>query len=218
MNKEKSIVIVENHTIVREGLRLLLSSHGKFQVVGEAEDGIGAIRCAQELQPDLILMDISMPRMNGMEAIGEVKKQSPNTRILILTVHKTEEYVHASLKAGADGYISKDANHNELLMAIENVLCGKRYLSPEISNKVINGYLEGRKGLEQDFKWNSLTTRERAVLKLVAEGLRNKEIADLLCISLNTVEKHRDNLMKKLDLHNASSLTLYAQEKGLLSE
>jgi len=196
----------------------LLSSHGKFQVVGEAEDGIGAIRCAQELQPDLILMDISMPRMNGMEAIGEVKKQSPNTRILILTVHKTEEYVHASLKAGADGYISKDANHNELLMAIENVLCGKRYLSPEISNKVINGYLEGRKGLEQDFKWNSLTTRERAVLKLVAEGLRNKEIADLLCISLNTVEKHRDNLMKKLDLHNASSLTLYAQEKGLLSE
>jgi DNA-binding NarL/FixJ family response regulator len=218
VNKEKSIVIVENHTIVREGLRLLLSSHGKFQVVGEAEDGIGAIRCAQELQPDLILMDISMPRMNGMEAIGEVKKQSPNTRILILTVHKTEEYVHASLKAGADGYISKDANHNELLMAIENVLCGKRYLSPEISNKVINGYLEGRKGLEQDFKWNSLTTRERAVLKLVAEGLRNKEIADLLCISLNTVEKHRDNLMKKLDLHNASSLTLYAQEKGLLSE
>lgn len=196
----------------------MLSSHGKFQVVGEAEDGIGAIRCAQELQPDLILMDISMPRMNGMEAIGEVKKQSPNTRILILTVHKTEEYVHASLKAGADGYISKDANHNELLMAIENVLCGKRYLSPEISNKVINGYLEGRKGLEQDFKWNSLTTRERAVLKLVAEGLRNKEIADLLCISLNTVEKHRDNLMKKLDLHNASSLTLYAQEKGLLSE
>jgi two-component system response regulator NreC len=216
VGKKNRIVIVEDHTIVREGLRLLLSSHIEFEVVGEAEDGKDAIRCAHELKPDLILMDLSMPRTNGLDAIREIRKRSPDTKILVLTVHKTEEYVHASLKAGADGYILKEANHEELLMAIKNVLAGKRYLSPEISQKVINGYLEGRKFIENDSMWNSLTTREREVLKLVAEGFRNKEIADYLSISLNTVEKHRDNLMKKLNLHSASALTVYALEKGLL--
>ena len=218
VGEKKNIVLAEDHTIVREGLRLLLSTHGEFQVVGEAEDGRDAIRCVQKLKPDLILMDLSMPRTNGLEAIREVKRQSPETKILVLTVHKTEEYVHASLKAGADGYILKEANREELLMAIKNVLAGKRYLSPEISQKVIDGYLEGRDFKENDPIWNSLTTREREVLKLVAEGFRNKEIADYLCISLNTVEKHRDNLMKKLNLHGASSLTVYAIEKGLLSK
>jgi two-component system, NarL family, response regulator NreC len=217
MAGKKSIVIVEDHTILREGLKALLSTHEELCVTGEAEDGRGAIICARELKPDLMLMDLSMPRMNGMEALKEIKRESPQTKVLILTVHKTEEYVHASLQAGADGYVLKDATHAELIMAIEKVLAGKRYLSPEISEKVIEGYLEGRKSLKTGTSWDMLTDREKEILKLVAEGYRNREIAGFLCISLKTVEKHRDNLMKKLDLHNAAALTAYAMEKGLIS-
>jgi len=216
-NPSKRIVIVEDHTIVREGLRALLSSHPELLVVGEAEDGREAIRYARQWTPDLMLMDLSMPRMNGMEAIREVKRLSPATKVLVLTVHKTEEYVRASLEAGADGYVLKDATHAELILAVQNVLAGKRYLSPAVSEKVIEGYLAGKKGAKAVTPWDSLTNREREILKLVAEGYKNREIADYLCISLKTVEKHRDHLMKKLDLHSASALTAYAMEKGLLT-
>ena len=216
-NPSKRIVIVEDHTIVREGLRALLSSHPALLVVGEAEDGREAIRYARQWTPDLMLMDLSMPRMNGMEAIREVKRLSPATKVLVLTVHKTEEYVRASLEAGADGYVLKDATHAELILAVQNVLAGKRYLSPAVSEKVIEGYLAGKKGARAVTPWDSLTNREREILKLVAEGYKNREIADYLCISLKTVEKHRDHLMKKLDLHSASALTAYAMEKGLVT-
>jgi DNA-binding NarL/FixJ family response regulator len=158
-----------------------------------------------------------MPRMNGMEAIKEIKKQCPETKILVLTVHRTEEYILATLRAGANGYILKDATHAELLMAIKSVLMGKRYLSPGVSEKVIEGYLEGRKTLKSSTPWDTLTQREREVLKLIAEGYKNKEIADYLYISVKTVEKHRANLMKKLDLHSTSSLTAFAMEKGLIN-
>jgi two-component system, NarL family, response regulator NreC len=214
---QKRIVIVEDHTIVREGLKALLSSHPEFAVVGEAEDGREAVRCARQIAPDLMLMDLSMPRMNGMEAIKEIKRLSPATKLLVLTVHKTEEYVHASLEAGADGYVLKDATHAELVMAVRNVLAGKRYLSPAVSEKVIEGYLAGRKSMKAGSVWDSLTQRERGILKLIAEGYKNREIADYLCISLKTVEKHRDNLMKKLNLHSAAALTAYAMERGLLT-
>jgi DNA-binding NarL/FixJ family response regulator len=216
-NPYKRIVIVEDHTIVREGLKALLSSHPELRVVGEAEDGRDAVRFARQLTPDLMLMDLSMPRMNGMEAIKEIKRISPSTKVLVLTVHKTEEYVHASLESGADGYVLKDATHAELILAIQNVLAGKRYLSPAISEKVIEGYLAGRKSSKTGSTWDSLTHREREILKLVAEGYKNREIAGYLCISLKTVEKHRDNLMKKLDLHSAAALTAYAMERGLLT-
>jgi len=216
-NSYKRIVIAEDHTIVREGLKALLSSHPELRVVGEAQDGREAVRYAGQLKPDLILMDLSMPRMTGMEAIREVKRISPVTKVLVLTVHKTEEYVSASLEAGADGYVLKDATHAELVMAIQNVLAGKRYLSPAISEKVIEGYLAGRRGLKTASAWDTLTSREREILKLVAEGYKNKEIAGYLCISLKTVEKHRDNLMKKLNLHSAAALTAYAMERGLLT-
>jgi DNA-binding NarL/FixJ family response regulator len=185
--------------------------------VGEAEDGRDAIRCAQTLSPDLVLMDLSMPRMNGLDALKEIKKQSPEVKIIVLTVHKTEEYVLTTLQAGADGYVLKDATHSELVMAIKNVLMGKRYLSPGISEKVIEGYLEGRKTIKTRSAWDTLTQREREILKLIAEGYKNKEIADYLFISLKTVEKHRANLMRKLDLHNAAALTAYAVEKGLVT-
>ena len=217
MASKYRIVIAEDHTILREGLRSLLSSSSDFEVVGEAEDGREAIRCVEKLKPDLILTDLSMPRMNGMEAIREIKKQSPKTKILVLTVHKTEEYILATLKAGADGYLLKDSTHTELMMAVKNVISGKHYISPAISEKVIEGYVEGKKSLKPRTSWETLTQREREILKLIAEGYRNKEIADDLCISVKTVEKHRANLMEKLNLHNVQALTAFAIEKGLVS-
>jgi DNA-binding NarL/FixJ family response regulator len=217
MKEKQRIVIAEDHTILREGLRALISSNPDFDIVGEAEDGRDAIRCVEKLVPDLILLDLSMPRMNGMEAINEIKKQSPETKILVLTVHRTEEYILATLRAGANGYVLKDATHAELLMAIKSVLMGKRYLSPGVSEKVIEGYLEGRKTVKSSTPWDTLTQREREVLKLIAEGYKNKEIADYLYISVKTVEKHRANLMKKLDLHNTSALTAFAMERGLVN-
>ncbi len=144
MNKKFRIIIAEDHTILREGLRSLLSSSPDFEIVGEAEDGREAIRCVEKLKPDLILTDLSMPRMNGMDAIWEIKRRSPETKILVLTVHKTEEYILAALQAGADGYLLKDSTHAELLMAVKHVLSGKHYISPGISDKVIRGIF-GRK-------------------------------------------------------------------------
>jgi len=217
MSQKARIVIAEDHTILREGLKSLLSSSSDFEIIGEAEDGQEAIRCVEKFKPDLILMDLSMPRMNGMDAIKEIKKRFSETKILVLTVHKTEEYILATLKAGADGYVLKDATHTELMIAVKNVLSGKHYISPGISEKVIEGYLEGRKTLKTRTSWETLTQREREILKLIAEGYKNKEIADYLCISPKTVEKHRANLMEKLDLHNVQALTTFAIEKGLVS-
>ena len=211
------IVIAEDHTILREGLRALLSSSPDFEVVGEAEDGREAIQCVEKLKPNLVLTDLSMPRMNGMDAIREIKRKSPETKVLVLTVHKTEEYILATLQAGADGYLLKDSTHAELLAAVKHVLGGKRYISPGISDKVLDGYLEGRKTLKTHTAWESLTQREREILKLIAEGYKNKKIADDLCISVKTVEKHRANIMEKLNLHNTSDIVRFALRNGLIS-
>ena len=197
-------------------MRALLSADPKFQIVGEAADGREAVRSVEKLGPDLVMMDLSMPRMTGMDAIREIKKRFPETKVVALTVHKTEEYLRTTLQAGADGYVLKDATHDELLMAIESVLKGKTFLSPGVSEKVIEGYLAGQRNRMPNAVSELLSQREREVLKLIAEGYKNKEIADDLCISLKTVEKHRANLMKKLDLHNAAALTAYAIEQGLI--
>ncbi|MCE5243044.1 MAG: response regulator transcription factor [Syntrophobacteraceae bacterium] len=218
MGEKRKIIIAEDHTILREGLRMLLSANPECEVVAEAEDGLEAVRLSETFKPDLILMDLSMPRMNGMGAIQEIKKQAPETKILVLTVHKTEEYILAALKSGADGYVLKDATHGELMLAIDCIFSGKSYLSPGISEKVIEGYLEGRKTLKSNTSWDTLTQREREILKMIAEGYKNKDIADYLCISAKTVEKHRANLMKKLDLHSASSLTAFAMDKGIITK
>jgi DNA-binding NarL/FixJ family response regulator len=214
---KRSIVIAEDYTILREGLRALISSDSGFEVVAEAGDGHEAIQLVEKLKPNLVLTDLSMPRMNGMEAIREIRRLAPETKIVVLTVHKTEEYILATFKAGADGYVLKDATHDELMTALNHVLTGKRYISPSISEKVIEGYLDGRKTIKAQTSWDTLTHREREILKLIAEGYRNKEIAELLCISVKTIEKHRANLMEKLDLHNVSALTALAIEKGLVS-
>jgi DNA-binding NarL/FixJ family response regulator len=216
MTSKHRIVLVEDHTILREGLRSLLREHDNLQVVGEAADGRSGIRLTLSQKPDLVLMDLSMPKMNGFEAIREIKKTEPDIKIIALTVHNTEEYILMTLQAGADGYVLKDATHDELIMAIRQVLSGKRFLSPSVSGKVIEGYLEGKKNTHFTSPMDSLTHREREVLKLIAEGHKNKDVAEFLCISLKTVEKHRANLMRKLDLHNTSALTLYAVKKGLV--
>ena len=218
MIAKRRILIAENHTLLRAGLRMLLSEIPDVEVVGEADNGRDAIRQCGALSPDLVLMDLTMPGMNGLEAIKDIKRRYPQIRVLVLTMHKTDEYIHESLRAGADGYILKDATHDALCGAIRNVLDGKTYLSPDISEKVINGYRGKAQsgGSNTSTVWDSLTQREREILKLVAEGHRNKHIADFLCLSVKTVEKHRSNLMRKLDLHNGSSLTAYAIEKGLV--
>ena len=217
MKTKQRIVIAEDHTILREGLRALLSTDSQFEVVGEAGDGREAIRVAARLAPDLLLIDLSMPRMDGIAAIKAVKKQQPEVKIVALTVHKTEEYIWAALEAGADGYVLKDATHNELVLALRSVLAGKPYLSPGVSQNVITGYLQGKQGEPTPTPWDSLSQREREVLKLIAEGNKNREIADFLCVSIKTVEKHRSNVMKKLDLHNAAGLTAFAMQKGLVN-
>jgi DNA-binding NarL/FixJ family response regulator len=217
MSEKVRIVIAEDHTILREGLRSLLSSSANFEIIGEAGDGREAIRQVKKYKPDLILTDLSMPRMNGMEAIKEIRRESPATKVLVLTVHRAEEYILATFRAGADGYLLKDSTHSELLMAVKKVLSGTHYISPEISEKVIEGYIEGKKNLKSRTLWETLTQREREILKLIAEGYRNKEIAEELYISVKTVEKHRANLMEKLDLHSIQALTAFAIERGLVS-
>jgi DNA-binding NarL/FixJ family response regulator len=218
MDERQRVLIAEDHTLLRAGLRALLVQDPALEIVGEADNGRDAIRAIGVLKPHLVLMDLSMPGMNGIEAITDIKRRYPETRILVLTIHKTDEYIHESLRAGADGYILKDASHDELRVAIRSVLNGKIYLSPDISSSVISGYLGNGKGENNGASpWDTLTHREREVLKLVAEGHPNKFIAEFLCLSVKTVEKHRSNLMKKLDLHNASTLTAYAIEKGLVA-
>ena len=214
--EKKKILIVEDHTILREGLKALLTTNPDIEIAGEAGDGREAIWLVEKLDPDMVMMDLSMPRMDGMQAIREIKRRWPKMKILALTAHKTEEYVLTTLKAGADGYLLKDSTYQEMMTAVKSVLSGKRYLSPGISEGVIEGYLEGKQTIKVQGAWDNLTSREREVLKLIAEGYRNKEIADLLVISPKTVEKHRANLMIKLNFHNVSELTTYAIEKGLV--
>jgi DNA-binding NarL/FixJ family response regulator len=211
------VALAEDHTILREGLRSLISSHQDMEVVCEAMDGHEAIRCVDTFRPDIVLLDLSMPRLNGLDAIREIKKINKPTRVIVLTVHKTEEYVRASLQAGAEGYLLKDAGYAELLAAIRCVMDGKRYLSPGISGTVIDGYLEGGKTGEQITAWDTLSIRERQIVKLIGEGYKNKDIAELLFISVKTVEKHRANIMKKLNIHDVSGLTALAIEKGIVT-
>lgn len=215
MSGKNKIVIAEDHTILREGLRAILTLDNDLDVVGEASDGLEAIKLVADYSPDLILIDLSMPKMSGLAAIVEIKKRYPETKVLTLTVHKDEDYILSALQAGADGYLLKDDSRDELSVAIKSVLSGKPYLSPSISGKVIEGYLAGRRNVKSAL--DILSPREREVLKMIAEGYKNREIADYLFISPKTVEKHRSNLMKKLHLHSASALISFVVKNGLLS-
>ena len=216
MQEKKRVVIAEDHKILRQGLRSLLSTSEDLEVVGEAGDGMSAIRTIKEADPDLVLLDLNMPKMDGIAVIKEIKQRSPETKVLALTMHRKEDYILEVFNSGGDGYCLKSSGHEDLMMAIQAVLSGKRYISPEISGLVLEGFLESRKTIKKKSSFETLTQREKEVLKLVGEGCQNKEIADYLCISAKTVEKHRANIMQKLDLHTASALTAYAIEKGLV--
>ena len=217
MNQKRKIVIAEDHKILREGLKSLLTTIEDLEIVGEAADGLEAIRCVENYDPELLLLDLSMPKMNGISVIKDLKSRFPDVKILVLTIHESEDYILESFRSGLNGYCLKDANYSELLVAIRSVLDGKRYLSPSISEKVLAGFLDDRKTLKLRSSWDMITQRERDVLKLVGEGYKNKEISDFLCISVKTVEKHRANIMRKLDVHTSSGLTSIAFEKGLVT-
>jgi DNA-binding NarL/FixJ family response regulator len=216
MQKTHRVFIVEDHQLFREGLKAMLNRRDDIDVVDEAEDGIEAVRRIRKASPDLILMDLSMPKMGGISVMKEVKREMPQARILALTIHESDQYVLESFEAGADGYCIKDASRDELMLAVDSLLDGKTYISPGISDQVMEGYLDNRKSLKKNSRWDTLTQREREVLKLLAEGHTNKEIADFLHISAKTVEKHRANLIGKLDLHNIAQLTAFAIDHGLV--
>jgi len=210
------VIIAEDHTILREGLRSLLTSCPEIEVVAEAANGLEAVSRVEKHQPDLVLMDLSMPLMDGIEAIREISRRFPQTRTLALTVLRGEESFLDAMRAGANGYILKDASCHDLLAAIRQVLAGKTYLSPELSQTVLEGYLESKGKRLPSTAWETLTQRERQILKMVAEGRTNRQIADHLCICAKTVDRHRANLMRKLDLHSAAALTVFAMKKGLI--
>jgi len=210
------ILIAEDHALVRAGFRALLSHDPEFEIVGEVDNGRDAVRAVGELKPHVVLMDLTMPGMNGMEAILDIKRRHPHVRVLVLTLHKTEEFVLASLRAGADGYMLKEATPAELRLAVRTVAQGKTYLSQDVMAKVLCGNTSPGGAPSSQGVWDTLTQREREVLKLVAEGKSNKAIAEFLFLSAKTVEKHRAKLMAKLGLRNAAALTAYAIQKGLI--
>lgn len=216
MVKKSRLIIVEDHTLLRVGLITMIATDPSIEVVGEAANGQEAVRQAIDLKPDLILMDINMPIMNGTEALIDIKKRNPNIKVLMLTAHNAEEYIRECLRVGADGYVLKSASREELMTAIHKVLGGRTFLSPDVEEQIVHRYLGGGGDKANVSGWETLSKREREVLKLVAEGNSNKSISNIMFISIKTVEKHRSNLMRKLNLHNTSDVTNYAISKGIV--
>ena len=209
------VLIVDDHAILREGIRALLTLSADVDVVGEAADGQSGIERARELMPDVVLMDIAMPGLDGLEATRRIKERHKNIKVLILTQHENREYVFPILKAGADGYVLKKAAGTELISAIRAVYEGGTFLYPSVAKTVVEDYLRPD-GTLAERRHSKLTDREIEVLKLVAEGRSNQEIADLLCLSVKTVTGHRTNIMEKLDLHSRTELVKYAIRTGLI--
>lgn len=213
-----TIVLADDHALIRQGLKKIIEEDSSLQVIGEVGDGLELLQLLRELTPDLVVLDISMPNLRGIEAIAEAKKICPRVRILILTMHKNEQYFHCAMSAGADGYMLKDDSDSELLTAIATVLAGEVYISSYFSEVLNEETIISYKNKEWRPPSEALTTRERQVLKLVAEGETSRDIATKLSISIRTVEHHRANLMKKLNLKNAADLIRYAISKGYVSQ
>jgi len=209
-----TIILADDHHVVRQGLRALLEAEPDFRVVGEAGDGLEAIQLVERLQPAVLVLDLVMPGLSGLEATRQVRQRSPQTRIVILSMYSTEAYVVEALRNGAAAYVLKRATSDELVHAIREAVAGRRYLSPPLSQRAIELYVQKAEATAMD-KYVTLTNREREVLGLVAQGHTNTQIAALLSISPRTVEMHRANLMKKLDLHSQADLIRYALKRGL---
>ena len=209
------LVLADDHTILREGIRALLEDQPDMAVVGEAEDGRQAVQLTHDLRPNVVLMDIAMPLLNGLEATRQIKRDHPEIHVLVLTMHENEEYIHEVLAAGASGYVLKQAAASELVAAIRAVHHGEAVLSPAITRVVIQDYLRSE-AAQPVIASNELTSREREVLQLIAEGHTSKEIAEMLTLSVKTVQAHRTSLMQKLDLHDRGDLIKYAIQKKII--
>ncbi|HEY0752598.1 MAG TPA: response regulator transcription factor [Ktedonobacteraceae bacterium] len=212
------ILLADDHTILRAGLKMMLNAQPDMEVVGEAQDGRQALQEALRLHPDIILMDITMPDVNGIEATRQIKRQIPEVKVLILTMHENDEYVYQALRAGASGYMLKEAADTELINALHVVQSGYFYLSPMAQSVMVGDYLQRVHAGEEKDSYSSLTEREREILKLVAEGHTNNQIAELLVISPKTVDTHRTHIMDKLNLHSRAELVKYAMRRGLLED
>ena len=210
------ILLADDHAMFRAGIRALLESQSDMEVVGETADGEEAVAKVQELKPDVVLMDIGMPGMNGLEATRAIKKTSPETNVLALSMHDSEEYFFKMLSAEASGYVLKEAPPSELYAALRAVAAGDAFFYPTVARKLLDDYLRRVKAGEEKTTYDGLSGREREVLKLIAEGHTNREMAGLLYISVNTVEAHRAHIMQKLGMHSRSELVKYALRRGLI--
>jgi len=211
------ILLADDHTVMRTGLRLLLERQPNFQVVGEAADGREAVERAAAEKPDVVVMDIAMPHLNGVEAARQITIQSPQTAIAILSMHSDESYVIRSLKAGARAYLLKDSAEADMIEAIHAITEGKSFFSPAVRRILKEDYMHQLAEMGAEDSYELLTKREREVLQLVEEGKSNKEVANLLNLSLYTVETHRTHILQKLNLHSVPELILYAVRKGIIS-
>ncbi|MFN2270072.1 MAG: response regulator [Anaerolineae bacterium] len=210
-----TILLADDHRIVRQGLRALLEAEPDFSLVGETGDGLEAIQLAERLQPDVIVLDLMMPGINGLEATRQISDNCPQTRVVILSMHADEAYVLEALRNGASGYVLKDSSADDLVRAVREVEAGRRYLSPPLSERAIEAYTRKAQETSLD-SYEELTNREREVLHLAAEGHSSTEIAERLSISSRTVETHRANMMRKLDLHSQTDLIRYALKRGII--
>ena len=210
------IALVDDHEIVRAGLRLLIQAQGDMEIVGEAENGQQAIELCPKASPDVVVMDITMPGPSGLEVTRQIKQDYPNISVLALTIHEGEQYFFEMLNAGASGYVPKRAAPTDLVAAIRAVYSGEVYLHPSVAKTLVNDYIQRVQMGWERASYDGLTEREQQVLKMIAEGLMNKEIAEKLSISVRTVERHRENIMSKLNLHTRAELVRYAVDKGLI--
>jgi two-component system, NarL family, response regulator NreC len=217
MNQSIRILLADDHTVMRAGLRLLLERQPNLTVVGEAADGRQAVELAERERPDVVIMDIAMPHMNGVEAARQIVNHSPETAVAILSMHSDESYVIRSLKAGARAYLLKDSAETDLLEAVHAIREGKSFFSPAVRRILKEDYVHQLEEMGAEDSYELLTNREREVLQLVAEGKSNKEVANLLNLSLYTVETHRTHILQKLNLHSVPELILYAVRKGIIS-
>lgn len=217
MSEPIHILLADDHSVMRTGLRLVLERQADFQVVGEASDGREAIALAQQHRPEVVVMDVTMPNLNGIEAARQISSAQPETSIVMLSMHSDEAYVLRALKAGARGYLLKESAESDLIAAIRAVNSGKAFFSPAVSRMLVEDYIRQLQDREIEDSYELLTTREREILQLIAEGRSNKEIAGILNLSLYTVETHRGNMMEKLNLHTVPELILYAVRKGVIS-